>query len=37
MVRAERVCKRFGRVEALKGIDLVVQPGEVTVIIGPSG
>jgi polar amino acid transport system ATP-binding protein len=37
MVRAERVHKRFGRLEALRGIDLTVAPGEVTVIIGPSG
>jgi polar amino acid transport system ATP-binding protein len=37
MVRAERVYKRFGKLEALRGIDLTVQPGEVMVIIGPSG
>jgi polar amino acid transport system ATP-binding protein len=37
MVRAENVHKRFGALEVLKGIDLVVQPGEVMVIIGPSG
>jgi polar amino acid transport system ATP-binding protein len=37
MVRAEGVCKRFGRLEVLKGIDLEVQPGEVTCVIGPSG
>ena len=37
MVRAERVCKSFGRLPVLKGIDLEVQPGEVTVIVGPSG
>ncbi|WP_173125557.1 amino acid ABC transporter ATP-binding protein [Kibdelosporangium persicum] len=37
MVKAEGVCKRFGNLEVLKGIDLEVQPGEVTCIIGPSG
>jgi polar amino acid transport system ATP-binding protein len=37
MVRSEGVCKRFGRLEVLKGIDLEVQPGEVMCIIGPSG
>jgi len=37
MVLAERVHKNFGRLEVLKGIDLVVQPGEVCCLIGPSG
>jgi polar amino acid transport system ATP-binding protein len=37
MVMAQRVCKQFGRVEVLKGIDLEVQRGEVMVILGPSG
>ncbi len=37
MVKAEGVCKRFGSLEVLKGIDLEVQPGEVMCIIGPSG
>ena len=37
MVEAIDVHKSFGRVEVLRGIDLVVQPGEVTCIIGPSG
>jgi polar amino acid transport system ATP-binding protein len=37
MVRAEAVHKRFGRVEVLKGIDLEIDPGEVMVVIGPSG
>ncbi len=37
MVLAENVHKRYGTLEVLKGIDLVVQPGEVMVVIGPSG
>src|SRR5215468_9859577 len=37
MVRAEQVHKSFGRLEVLKGIDLVVRQGEVAVVIGPSG
>ena len=31
------VCKTFGRVEVLRGIDLAVMPGEVACVIGPSG
>src|SRR5262249_19599032 len=27
----------YGRAEVLKGIDMVIPPGEVTAIIGPSG
>jgi polar amino acid transport system ATP-binding protein len=37
MVLAEGVHKHYGRLEVLKGIDLSVQPGEVTCIIGRSG
>jgi polar amino acid transport system ATP-binding protein len=37
MVKAEAVCKSFGHVEVLKGIDLEVAPREVMCIIGPSG
>jgi polar amino acid transport system ATP-binding protein len=37
MVKAEGVRKSFGRLEVLKGVDLEVMPGEVVVIIGPSG
>jgi len=37
MVRAQDVCKSFGPVEVLKGIDFEVAPGEVACVIGPSG
>jgi polar amino acid transport system ATP-binding protein len=37
MVLAESVCKNFGRLEVLRGIDLQVARGEVMCIIGPSG
>ena len=37
MVKAERVRKRFGRLEVLKGVSLEVQPREVVCILGPSG
>jgi polar amino acid transport system ATP-binding protein len=37
MVQAERVYKRFGGLEVLKGIDLQVGRGEVMCMLGPSG
>jgi polar amino acid transport system ATP-binding protein len=37
MVKAEGVHKRFGRIEVLKGVDLVVERGAVMCVIGPSG
>lgn len=37
IVQAEGVRKHFGRIEALRGIDLEVNEGEVMCIIGPSG
>jgi polar amino acid transport system ATP-binding protein len=37
MVSARGVCKAFGRLEVLKGIDLTVRRGEVLCLIGPSG
>jgi polar amino acid transport system ATP-binding protein len=37
MVQAEGVHKKFGLTEVLRGVDMVVQPGEVACVIGPSG
>jgi polar amino acid transport system ATP-binding protein len=37
MVHARAVRKSFGSLEVLKGIDLDVAPGSVTVVLGPSG
>lgn len=37
MVDIRSVHKSFGPLEVLKGIDLTVRAGEVTVILGPSG
>jgi polar amino acid transport system ATP-binding protein len=37
MVRVDNVHKSFGSLEVLKGVDLVVEPGEVCCVLGPSG
>ncbi|HEV7614792.1 MAG TPA: amino acid ABC transporter ATP-binding protein [Solirubrobacterales bacterium] len=37
MVRLEKINKRFGALEVLKGVDLEVAKGEVVCILGPSG
>jgi polar amino acid transport system ATP-binding protein len=37
MVKAERVHKRFGRLEVLKGVSLEVEQREVVCMLGPSG
>ncbi|AZA09395.1 amino acid ABC transporter ATP-binding protein [Corynebacterium pseudopelargi] len=37
MIDAQQLCKSFGSLEVLKGIDLQVPKGSVTCLIGPSG
>ncbi|MEV6923315.1 amino acid ABC transporter ATP-binding protein [Dactylosporangium sp. NPDC051485] len=37
MIRARDIHKRFGALQVLRGVDLEVAAGTVTVIIGPSG
>src|SRR6478735_490227 len=37
LVEVHGVHKSYGTLEVLSGVDLVVKPGEVTVVIGPSG
>ncbi|WP_409184183.1 amino acid ABC transporter ATP-binding protein [Amycolatopsis sp. VS8301801F10] len=37
VVSAQKVCKSFGSLDVLKGIDLEVQEREVLCLIGPSG
>jgi ABC-type polar amino acid transport system ATPase subunit len=37
MLRLENVCKRFGKLEVLRGVDLEISRGEVVCVLGPSG
>jgi polar amino acid transport system ATP-binding protein len=37
LVRIEQLCKRYGSLRVLDGVDLEVEAGEVVCIIGPSG
>ena len=36
-VVAQAVIRRFGDVEAVRGLDLTARPGEVTALVGPNG
>jgi ABC-type polar amino acid transport system ATPase subunit len=37
ILRLDGVCKRFGRLEVLRGVNLEVNRGEVVCVLGPSG
>ena len=37
MIKVSKLCKNFGGLEVLKGIDSHIEKGEVVVVIGPSG
>ncbi|MGH3240393.1 MAG: ATP-binding cassette domain-containing protein, partial [Spirillospora sp.] len=37
IIEAEGLVKRFGKVEALAGLDLVARRGQVTAVLGPNG
>ncbi len=37
MLEIRNLKRRFGAQQVLKGVNLVIRPGEITVIIGPSG
>ncbi|HST69001.1 MAG TPA: amino acid ABC transporter ATP-binding protein [Solirubrobacterales bacterium] len=37
MLSLQGVCKRFGQLEVLRGVDLEIKKGEVVCVLGPSG
>ncbi len=37
MIKIEKTRKSFGKLEVLKGIDLHIEPGKTTAILGPNG
>ncbi|HEV2790026.1 MAG TPA: amino acid ABC transporter ATP-binding protein [Solirubrobacterales bacterium] len=37
MLSLHGVCKRFGDLEVLRGVDLTIEKGEVVCVLGPSG
>ncbi len=37
MLKVTGLKKNFGKIEVLKGVDLTINPGEILVVVGPSG
>lgn len=37
MIEVSNLCKNFGELQVLKGVDLKIEKGEIVVILGPSG
>ena len=37
LIKVDGLCKAFGDVEVLKGVNAEIRKGDVTVVIGPSG
>ena len=37
MITVKNICKSFGTLQVLKGIDLTIRKGEIVSIVGPSG
>ncbi len=37
MITIENLCKKFGRNDVLKGINLAIEDGKITAVLGPNG